>query len=76
MLLRCQRPRHRPDDDDGDLQVMAARVGAEANGTQTRCVQLARLRPVRIYRMMNNPMLVPLKIALCQTMATATQATK
>jgi hypothetical protein len=26
--------------------VMAARVGAFANGTATRCVQLARLRPV------------------------------
>lgn len=31
---------------DRDVHVIAAKVGAEAKGTQTRCVQLARLRPV------------------------------
>lgn len=32
----------------GDLPVIAARVGAFAKGTATRCVQLARDRPVRM----------------------------
>jgi hypothetical protein len=55
---------------------MAASVGADANGTATSWVQLARDNPVTIYRMIKTPMFVPLKIALCQTMATTTHAIK
>ena len=54
--------------------VIAASVGAAAKGTATSCVQLARLSPVTTYRTMKRPMLVPLKMARCQTIATAIQA--
>lgn len=57
-------------------QVIAAKVGADANGTATSWVQLARDNPVTTYKTMNRPMFVPLKIALCHTIATTTQAMK
>ena len=56
------------------VPVIAASVGAAAKGTATSCVQLARLSPVTTYRTINRPMLVPLKMARCQTIATAIQA--
>lgn len=55
---------------------MAARVGDEANGTATSCVQLARLSPVIIYKMIKSPALVALKIVTRQMIADATQAIK
>lgn len=42
--------------------MIAAKVGALANGTATSCVQLARLRPVTTYDTIISPMLVFLKI--------------
>lgn len=59
-----------------DVQVIAASVGAEAKGTQTICVQLAKLSPVTTYKMIKSPTLVPLNMALCHTIATTIQATK
>ncbi len=38
--------------------VIAANVGAAANGTATKCVQLARLRPVTTYKTINSPAFV------------------
>ena len=59
-----------------NLPVIAASVGAFANGTAIRCVQLANDRPVTIYRMTNNPPLVSLKMKCWKMMATTTQAGK
>jgi hypothetical protein len=40
--------------------VMAANVGAFAKGTATRWVQLARFRPVKMYKTIRSPALVRL----------------
>ena len=56
--------------------MMAARVGAFEKGTATRCVQLARLSPVMMYRMMNSPALVFLKMKCWKMTAATSQATK
>ena len=46
--------------------MIAARVGAFANGTATRCVQLAKLNPVRRYKMIKSPALVRLNTKMLE----------